>query len=58
MLKFALRPEPIGLSLSFVLACCLQLPPKLPSNVGVTEVDPNRKGFGVHVKFFLGSEIR
>ena len=28
------------------------------SNFGVTEVAPNRNGFGVHVKFTLSSEIR
>ena len=53
MLKFALRPESIELSHSFVLACRLQVVRVFVSNFGVTEVAPNRKGSArqVHSEF-------
>ena len=51
MLKFALRPESIELSYSFV-ARCLQAA-RFSLQILVS---PNRNSFGVHIKFTLSSE--
>ena len=57
MLKFALRPESIELSHSFVLTHCLQVAQFFASKKFKSEVAPNRTGFRVHVKFTLGLKL-
>ena len=59
MLKFALGPESIELSHSFVLTHCLQVlvAQFFASKKFKSEVAPNRTRFRVHVKFTLGLKL-
>ena len=57
MLKFALGPESIELSHSFVLTHCLQVAQFFAANKFKSEVAPNRTRFRVHVKFTLGLKL-
>ena len=57
MLKFALGPESIELSHSFVLTHCLQVAHFFASKKFKSEVAPNRTRFRVHVKFTLSLKL-
>ena len=57
MLKFALGPESIELSHSFVLTHCLQVAQFFASKKFKSEVAPNRTRFRVPVKFTLGLKL-